>query len=88
MAYRNGPKIVTDGLVLCLDAAIGKSYPGSGTTWYDLSGNGNNVSLINGPVFNTNNKGSFVFDSTDVVSVHIQVTHLSMQFELKRYVQL
>ena len=65
MAYRNGPKIVTDGLVLCLDAAIGKSYPGSGTTWYDLSGNGNNVSLINGPVFNTNNKGSFVFDSTD-----------------------
>ena len=35
--------IVTDGLVLCLDAANPRSYPGSGTTWYDLSGNGNNM---------------------------------------------
>jgi hypothetical protein len=38
MSYANGPRIVTDGLVCCLDAANRKSYPGSGTTWYDLSG--------------------------------------------------
>jgi len=39
MATRYSPKTVTDGLVLALDAANHKSYPGSGTTWYDLSGN-------------------------------------------------
>ena len=40
MAQEYGPKIVTDGLVLSLDAADKNSYPGSGTTWYDLSGAG------------------------------------------------
>ena len=62
MAYRNGPKIVTDGLVLCLDAAIGKSYPGSGNTWYDLSGNGNNCTLYNSPSFLNDNIGCLDFD--------------------------
>ena len=47
-----GPNIVTDGLVLYLDAANPKSYPGSGTVWKDLSGNGNHFNLINGPSFN------------------------------------
>lgn len=42
MSYSNGPRIVTDGLVLCLDAGNTKSYPGSGTTWFDISGNGKN----------------------------------------------
>jgi len=46
MATLGGPNIVTDGLVLALDAANTKSYPGTGTTWNDLSGNGNNVSLF------------------------------------------
>lgn len=41
MSYSNGPRIVTDGLVLCLDAGNSKSYPGTGTNWYDLSGNNN-----------------------------------------------
>jgi hypothetical protein len=40
MSNNYGPRIVTDGLVLCLDAADRNSYPGSGNTWYDLSGNG------------------------------------------------
>jgi hypothetical protein len=57
MAYQNGPKIVADGLVLCLDAGNPKSYTGSGTTWTDLSRNGNNGTLTNGPVFNTGDKG-------------------------------
>ena len=43
MALAHSPRIVTDGLVLALDAGNTKSYPGSGTTWYDLSGNGNNA---------------------------------------------
>jgi len=51
MGFSRGPKIVTDGLVLALDAANTKSYPGSGTTWNDLSGNGNTGTLNNGPTF-------------------------------------
>ena len=59
--YANG-KIVTSGLVLALDAADRNSYPGSGTTWSDVSGNNNSGSLINGPTFLNNN---FVFDGVD-----------------------
>jgi hypothetical protein len=58
-------KIVTDGLVLALDAADKNSYPGSGTTWRDLSGNTNNNTLTNGPTFNSANGGSIVFDGVD-----------------------
>ena len=43
-----GPKTVTNGLVLCVDAADKNSYIGSGTTWTDVSGNGNNGTLTNG----------------------------------------
>jgi len=46
-----GPNIVTDGLILHLDAANVKSYPGSGTAWYDLSGNENHCTLYNSPTF-------------------------------------
>jgi len=60
-----GPKIVTSGLVLCLDAANKRSYPGTGTTWTDLSGNSNNFSLINGPTFSNTNLGNIVFDGAD-----------------------
>lgn len=60
-----GPNIVRNGLVLCLDAASLRSYPGSGTTWNDLSGNNNNGTLTNGPTFNSENGGSIVFDGTN-----------------------
>jgi len=69
MAYRNGPKIVTDGLVLCLDAAISKSYPGSGTTWYDLSTSKTN-GVLNGSTFNDENRGNISFNgSSNYVSI-------------------
>lgn len=72
MSYFHGPRIVTDGLVLCLDAGNSKSYPGSGTTWTDLSGNGNNGTLVNGVGYNSNNVASLVFDgSNDYVSGNI-----------------
>lgn len=48
-----------------LDAANIKSYPGSGTTWTDLSGNGNNGTLTNGPTYSSANNGSIVFDGTN-----------------------
>lgn len=60
-----GPNTVTNGLVLNLDAANIKSYPGSGTTWSDLSGNNNSGTLINGPTFGLNGGGSIVFDGLD-----------------------
>jgi len=60
-----GPNIVTDGLVLHLDAANTKSYPGSGTTWNDLSRGGNNGTLTNGPTYSTANGGSIVFDGVN-----------------------
>jgi hypothetical protein len=65
MAFQRGPNIVTNGLVLALDAANTKSYPGSGTTWRDLSGNGNNGTLTNGPTFNSQNGGNIVFDGSN-----------------------
>jgi hypothetical protein len=58
-------KIVTNGLVLALDAADKNSYPGSGTTWTDLSGNANNGTLTNSPTFNSGNGGSIVFNGTN-----------------------
>ena len=70
MAFSRGPSIVKDGLVLYLDAANQKSYPGSGTTWYDKSGNGNNSTLTNSPTFSSSNSGTFNFDeSNDYVKV-------------------
>jgi hypothetical protein len=65
MALAHSPRIITDGLVLCLDAANQKSYPGSETTWTDLSGNGNNGTLTNGPTYSSPNSGSIVFDGID-----------------------
>jgi len=60
-----GPEIVEDGLVLALDAGNTKSYPGSGATWTDLSGQGNNGTLVNGVGYNSGNGGSLSFDGVD-----------------------
>jgi hypothetical protein len=65
MGVYGGLDIITDGLVLALDAGSKKSYPGSGTTWKDLSGNGNTGTLTNGPTFNSVNGGSIVFDGVN-----------------------
>jgi len=70
MGLAHSPNTVTNGLVLCLDAANKRSYPGTGTVWTDLSGRGNNGTLTNGPTFNSGNGGSIVFDgSNDYVKV-------------------
>jgi len=61
----SAPNIVTSGLVLNLDAGDSSSYPGSGTTWYDISGNGYNGTLTNGPTYDSANNGSIVFDGVN-----------------------
>jgi len=58
-------KIVSDGLILNLDAGQLRSYPGSGSTWTDLSGNGYNTTLTNSPTYNSSNGGSIVFNGTN-----------------------
>ena len=65
MSLTHSPKMILDGLVLCLDAGNPKSYPGSGTTWTDLSGRGNNGTLTNGPTYSSENGGSIVFDGVN-----------------------
>jgi hypothetical protein len=62
MAYHHGPRLVTDSLLLALDAANARSYTFGGTTWADLSGNDNSGSLINGPAYNNTNIGSLYFN--------------------------
>jgi hypothetical protein len=62
--------IVTNGLVLNLDAGRKSSYPNVGTTWIDISGNGNNGTMVNGPIFGTTSGGQITFDGiNDFVSV-------------------
>ena len=72
---RDYEPIVTNGLVLNLDAGFTPSYPTTGTTWYDVSSGGNNGTLINGPTFNSGNGGSIVFDGTnDYVTINQTLT--------------
>ena len=65
MATDYNPSIVTDNIVFCLDAANTKSYPGSGTTWIDMSGKNHDGTLTNGPTFSSDNSGSIVFDGSN-----------------------
>lgn len=58
-------QIVTSGLILVLDAADRNSYPGSGTSWRDISGNLKTGTLTNGPTFTTANGGGIVVDGTN-----------------------
>ena len=65
MGLAHSPSIVIDGLRFCLDAANTKSYPGSGTTWTDISGKNHDGTLTNGPTFSSDNGGCIVFDGAN-----------------------
>jgi len=65
MAFNYSPKVVTDGLVLYLDAANPNSYVSGSTTWRDISRGGNNGTLVNGPTFNSANGGYITCDGTN-----------------------
>ena len=83
-----GRGIVRDGLVLDLDAGITASYPGSGTTWTDLSASGNNGTLINGLTYSSANGGSIVFDgSNDTVRIPISASLQSANFTFDIWVR-
>jgi hypothetical protein len=75
MGLIRGPNIVRSGLILHLDAALPASYPGSGTSWFDLSGNNNHFTLYNSPTFNS--AGYFVFDGTNDYARSVNTLNLS-----------
>ena len=79
MSLGHGAKIVTDGLVLCLDAASVKSYPGTGTTWTDLSGNGYNASIVGTNTYTSTDLGKFDYRGTSQVSNYIVMPHAAAQ---------
>lgn len=57
--------VVQNGIVQNLDAGVSSSYPGSGTTWTDISGQNINGTLTNGPTYSSTNGGYIIFDGTD-----------------------
>jgi len=78
MTINYNPRAVYDGLVLALDAANVKSYPGSGTTWYDLSGNGYNGIIQGSRVSYSSAEKAFEFTgTTDVSSEGIYIQNLN-----------
>lgn len=81
MGFARGPKIVTDGLIIALDAINTKSYPGSGTTWYDLSGNSFNASLNNSPTHTFNNQGYFTFNGTNQYTTQTGLPSVNTAFD-------
>ena len=86
MGSSYNPAIVTDGLVLCLDAANKRSYPKSGTTWSDLAGANNGVMYnMSASNFDESNGGGLVFDGTDE---YVQVNQtLSTPFSICSFVK-
>ena len=79
--------IVTNGLVLNLDASRTSSYPGSGTTWTDISGSGNNGTMVNGPVFGTASGGQITFDGiNDYVQMSNALTLGTNQFTIEFWI--
>ena len=70
MSTLGGPNIITDGLILYLDAANPKSYPGGTTSWYNLVTKDNNGTLVNGPTYSPINGGNIVLDGiNDIIYV-------------------
>jgi len=67
MASALGPNAVEDGLILALDAGNTKSYPGSGDTWIDLSGQGNNATRVNPSEIGFNTNRSFDYTSGPIM---------------------
>ena len=65
MGLVHSPLIVRDGLTCYLDAGNTRSYPNSGVTWTDLSGNGNNGTLVGGVGYSADNGGVLTFDGVD-----------------------
>lgn len=65
MSISYNRSIVTSNLIACFDPGNPRTYPGSGTTIYDASGNGYTGTLTNGPTYSSVNGGVFVLDGVN-----------------------
>jgi hypothetical protein len=81
--YKN---IITRGLVFHLDAGTPESYPRSGTGWFDMSGNGYNGTLTNGPTYDSANQGSIVFDGSNDYVTTADVNTGTSEFTLEAWI--
>ena len=94
MAFQYSPKIVTDGLVLYLDAANPKSIVSGATTWTDMSRGGNNGTLVNNLGFDSQNGGSLVFDGVDDyvekanIPVNSPISFTTGNFTLEHWIKI
>ena len=83
MSIKYGPDIVKCNLICLLDSANIKSYPGSGNTWTDLSGNGNNATLVN-PTYNSTTKAIFFSNTTpgtmSISSINLSSTNHTIMY--------
>jgi len=69
-------------LVLDLDASNTLSYSGTGTTWYDLSGNNNHATLNGSPAWSSSYGGKFTLDNTDDwIDISVETNSESFTFE-------
>jgi len=84
------PSVVSAGLVMYLDAGNVLSYPGTGNTWFDLSPNSNNGTLINSPTYSTANGGSILFNGSNqfvnIPSTNIPLNNVS-EFSYSAFVK-
>lgn len=79
MAIVYNSSIVTNGLVLCVDAGNPRSYPGTGTAWNDATSSGYNFTLTNGPAYSSSNLGFFTFDAVNDIATAGYNTALDTQ---------
>jgi hypothetical protein len=81
--------LVTDGLILNLDSTDSSSYSGTGTAWVDISAEGNDFSLVNGPTFSTDNGGTIVTDGTnDYIESDAGITEVNAEMSAFAYVKI
>jgi hypothetical protein len=81
--------LVTDGLILNLDSTNSASYSGTGTAWVDISAEGNDFSLVNGPTFSTDNGGTIVTDGTnDYIQSDAGITEVNAAMSAFAYVKI
>lgn len=85
----SGSSIITNGLILNLDAGNASSYPGAGTTWTDLSSTGNNGTLVNGVGYSSSNGGVLIFDGVnDYVNMGSNSILSSLNLTVSTWVRL
>ncbi len=65
LTLTQSPTLVFENLTLRLDAGNSDSYPGSGTTWTDIAGTAQNITLVNSPTYTSGTPAYFTFNGSN-----------------------